>query len=92
MSHFEVHNGEVVMIGDHKPVRLADWQCDRLLDLFEDTSAADLFNRLYAAQKAAMGELFLPRVTAFRTAPTLIVDNTMDVAAHTFTRTLEQTL
>jgi hypothetical protein len=71
---FLVQDDAVWMVGEHKPVRLTDGQCDALLDLFEDAGAADLFNRLYEAQRKAMGPLFIPRASAMR-GLALVVDN-----------------
>jgi hypothetical protein len=80
MSHFTVSDGAVWMVGEHKPCRLSDWQCDQLLDLYEDAGAADLFNRLYAAQRKAMGELHMPRVSSLR-GLSLVVNNSPREAA-----------
>lgn len=74
MSDFRAIDGAVWMLGNHKPCRLSDSMCDRLLDLFEDAGAADLFNRLHEAQRKAMGELFTPRVSSLR-GLSLVVDN-----------------
>lgn len=92
MSEFIPLGGHVWMTGKHTPWRMSDIAVDTMLDLFEREGETTRFNDLYEAQKAAMGEDFIPRVTSLRKAPVLVVNNTPDVAANNFTQALEQTL
>jgi hypothetical protein len=63
MTEFTVTNGSVWMVGNHKPCRLTDSMVDRLLDFYEDAGCVELFNALYEAQREAMGDLFIERVS-----------------------------
>jgi hypothetical protein len=74
MSEFIVQDDAVWMVGAHKPWRMSDHAVDTMLDLLEDAGAGDLFNRLYEAQRKAMGPLHTPRVTSLR-GLSLVVDN-----------------
>jgi hypothetical protein len=92
MSDFVALGDAVWMIGRHAPWRMSDHAVDVMLDLFEDAGEHSRFNDLYEAQKAAMGDLHIPRVTSIRRSPVLVVDNAPDVAAHNFNRTYEASL
>ncbi len=65
MSLFRPHNGQVWMLGNHKPLPLPESMVEGLLDLFQTHHEVSAFNELADAHEEATG---IGRVSGLRVA------------------------